>query len=221
MAVSTRSKATSSDSINTTNNSGDKSTSKGDQDAANSLVVNGVPIDVYKRNIALGFLASFTFIGLLSWIILSGTVNLAGSVNADKLNGYGLKAEFTFRYLILGAAFLVFNVQAVISKRVGTAALDPLNGREDLTLANRNILQNSLEQFVITVVSQLSLISYLPGVQVVRVIPLLNFLFFFGRIAFFVGYPRYRTFGFITTWVPTIAANSYSLYKFGSHLGIY
>lgn len=184
------------------------------------LVVSGIPMKTWARNILLGIAASVLTMAAATYLVVDGHIKLSGSVNPEKLNGFGLKAEFVFRNLILGVIWLLFNILLVITKRKGRA-IDPLAGHEDLTLAYRNILTNSLEQFVISIVTQLSLISYLSGPQVVKIIPLLNFFYFFGRIFFTLGYPKFRTFGFVMTAIPSGLAALYSFYKYGVHLGIY
>ena len=186
------------------------------------VLVRGVPVKTFMRNIHLGTLAALIFIGVSTWIVWTGRVNLAGSVTAEKLTGFGVKSEFVFRYQILSVLWLLFNVQAVIYNRLREPqALDPLSGSEHATQANRNILQNSVEQLLITLITQLSVISYLNGYYVIRVIPLMNLFYFVGRITFFIGYPRYRTFGFITTQAPPLIAAAFAAYRFGTHLGIY
>jgi len=185
-------------------------------------LIRGVPVKTFLRNIHLGMLASLVFVGTVTWVVWTGRVNLAGNVTAEKLTGFGVKSEFVFRYQILSVLWLLFNVQAVIYNRLKVPqALDPLSGHESATQANRNILQNSVEQLLITLITQLSVISYLSGYYVIRVIPLMNLFYFIGRIAFFIGYPRYRTFGFITTQVPPLIAAAFAAYRFGTHLGIY
>lgn len=202
-------------------NNGVAKNGKSKDGAGGGELINGVAKSAYKRNVNLGFLAALVFMSTVTWLVWTDRVRLSGIVTEDKLTGFGLKSEFVFRNLIVGVLWLIFNVHAVIVNRVRTPALDPLNGHEHLTLTNRNILTNSIEQFVITAITQLSVISYLNGYLVVRVIPLMNLFYLVGRIAFFAGYPRYRTFGWVTTSLPPMVAASYAVYKYGTHLGIY
>lgn len=87
-------------------------------------------------------------------------------------------------------------------------------GREDKIAAQKNILQNTLEQVVLSLVTQISLIAFLTAEQVLKVIPFMNLLWIFGRIFFILGYPNYRSFGFSITFFPTAAAALFTVYKF-------
>lgn len=80
--------------------------------------------------------------------------------------------------------------------------------------ARKNILQNSLEQSVFSLLSQLAMVVYLTPVMTIRLIPIMNYLWFFARIAFMCGYPHYRGFGFSVTFNPGVIATLYAIGMF-------
>ncbi|RWS00113.1 hypothetical protein B4U79_11068 [Dinothrombium tinctorium] len=45
-------------------------------------------------------------------------------------------------------------------------------------------------------------------------IPLMSWSFFIGRLAFMIGYPLHREFGFLLSFLPNTAALFYCVYKF-------
>lgn len=71
-----------------------------------------------------------------------------------------------------------------------------------------------MEQFVLAVVSQTAVLPYLTATQVLHMIPLFNGLFLIGRILFWMGYPKRRSFGFVTGMVPSSIAIWYAVYQF-------
>jgi uncharacterized MAPEG superfamily protein len=70
--------------------------------------------------------------------------------------------------------------------------------------------------------TQLVLATYLPE-EKLKIIPLMAFYFFVGRVAFFIGYmihPRYREFGMFLTSMPTsigFAFSTWFLLQLGPH----
>lgn len=179
------------------------------------LVINDVPASKYIQRILIGATTSLLTMGLLGWAVWTGRVILTGNFATDKMSGFGSKLEFTLRFLILPILWILVNDLLVMFARVlNLEALDPLNDREDLVEVPNNILRNSMEQVILTTVTQLSLISYLSAAEVARVIPFLNITFLIGRIAYYAGYPRFRTYGFTMTFLPTAAAIAFVAYKF-------
>lgn len=126
------------------------------------------------------------------------------------------RISFTLKYLSLQLLWIVIMMYAVILKRVDTPALDPMNGWEDHVQMAKNILTNSIEQSVVFSFSLLILAIELDPVMLGRMVPGLTMLFMVGRIVFWLGYPRYRGFGFSLCNFPiilTVTLNLYSLYK--------
>lgn len=179
------------------------------------VIVNEVPISTYVRRIIVGATASLLTMGLLAWLVWTGKLILTGNFATDKMSGFGSKLEFTLRFLILPVVWcLLSDLSVMLSRVLNVEALDPLNEREDLVEVPNNILRNSIEQLILTTMTQLSLISYLSAADVARVIPFMNVTFLVGRITFYAGYPRFRTYGFAMTFLPTAAAIVYVAYKF-------
>jgi len=150
-------------------------------------------------------LIPFAVVFMLSfqYLVLNGHINLAPKIKPSDLKDFQSKVQFTFQYSILGVVWMFFSLWYVISKRFPSPAVNPLSGHEGLTEAAKNILTNSLEQFFLSLVTQLSLISFIDEVTTQRAIPLLNLFYIIGRITFFLGYPENRSFGFWVTMWPT------------------
>ena len=102
----------------------------------------------------------------------------------------------------------------VISKRVASPAILPTSGYEHLTQVANNIFRNSSEHFLMHMISQLILITYLTAEQTLNLIPTLNLLFILGRILFFFGYPKYRSLGFFIYYVPLMSMMGYIGYRY-------
>ena len=131
------------------------------------------------------------------------------------------KLEFAAKYWILGLVWLYFHLHVVIMGRVTSAAANPLAGHEDRVQADKNVFGNSVEQFVLAIVSQAAALPYLTGSQVLQLIPLFNGLFLVGRLLFWLGYPRRRSFGFTTSMLPSTIAIFFATYKFATtHLDV-
>ena len=65
----------------------------------------------------------------------------------------------------------------------------------------------------VSVRTQLALVAYLTPLMTIRLIPMLNYLWFIGRIMFALTYPDYRGAGFSLTVCPTTIALCYVLFK--------
>lgn len=126
---------------------------------------------------------------------------------------FSTKMEFSARYWILPLIWFKINIWLVIAKRVPSRAVNPLGGHERIVEAVKNVLTNSLEQLVASLLMQISLVSYLTGNEVVKYIPLINILFFVGRVTYFLGYPKFRTFGFLTTSIPTTVGTLFCVHQ--------
>lgn len=143
-------------------------------------------------------------------------------VNPELLKDFASKVEFTLKYQVLLVLWLVINVHIVIYHRLSRGALNPLTEcTEHLAQASKLILTNSCEQILISFFTQLIFVAHADGACVLKVIPWFNLIQFIGRIAFFAGYPLYRTFGIsLSLWTNTIMT-FYNIYKFGGFLNLY
>lgn len=155
---------------------------------------------------------------MVTWLLyhsLNGKLAILQPGKPWSPQSFSSKLEFTARYWILPAFWLLFNVCTVICCRIiHPIALDPLGQGEGFTLRERNILTNSIEQAVISILVQICTITYLEGEQVARVIPMVNGLFILGRLLYWLGYPIYRTFGFVLSFVPNFLMVFFALYRF-------
>ena len=66
---------------------------------------------------------------------------------------------------------------------------------------------------LLSLITQVSLIAFLTADETLKLIPLLNLLWVVGRVTFYLGYPKYRSFGFATTYMPSCLAAIYAAYK--------
>lgn len=129
------------------------------------------------------------------------------------------KLSFTAKYWVLPLSWLVINCHLVAMSRIMTLAINPLSDNEHVIEAIKNVFTNSIEQFLLSAFSQIILIVYLNEKQVSALIPLINLLHLVGRIFFWLFYPRFRSYGFILTFLPTNIALGYGLYKlFATHV---
>ncbi|RWS00114.1 hypothetical protein B4U79_00368, partial [Dinothrombium tinctorium] len=104
-----------------------------------------------------------------------------------------------------GLFTLLLCVVYAMLRRGTSPARNPLSGNEVYVLAARYILTNTLEQYVLHLVSQLVLAAYVDALTLIKVVPLLAVFFLFGRITFILGYPLQRGFGWFVTLFPNIA----------------
>lgn len=96
---------------------------------------------------------------------------------------------------------LGFAIMNVIGKRVFNPKLaNPLYGNDGIMQVEKNFLQNSLEQFCLSVPVLFVAATYFDTPQLMKIIPLYSFTFVLGRIAFRIGYgigPQYRSLGIL------------------------
>lgn len=127
---------------------------------------------------------------------------------------FSAKIEFTARYWIIGLVWLYISLHIVVVKRISSRAANPLSGNEHLVEAPARIFTNSVEQFVMSVISQVTVITFLEAEKIISIIPVMNVLYLIGRILFYFGYPKYRSFGMAVTTSPVSLAIYFSLYRF-------
>lgn len=125
---------------------------------------------------------------------------------------------FTLRWQIFGGLTLLMGMMGVMAIRgQSDAAADPIKGNaENLTKLPQNILQNTLEQFLFHFVGQIVLCTYLTS-ESMKVIPILVVLFVVARIIYKIGYqtePMMRSYGFGSTFLPTLVVYGYCIYCF-------
>ena len=108
------------------------------------------------------------------------------------------RMAFTVRCVFPAVVVLAFFIASVGSKRVSTGALNPLASKEHLVQMEKNVLINTVEQFLVFAVCSLTLATYLETPTEMKLIPLYTTAFIAGRVLFRIGYgirPEYRAFG--------------------------
>lgn len=169
----------------------------------------------YMKGASLVGYAAFAFMGFVVYLMLNNRMpDLSGGTKAKDLVDYSSKSMFVMRFQAVNVAWLLFSMFYVISKRVGSGAVNPLAGYESRVEIASKHFANTIEQFILALASQLVLITFIDSTQIIKFIPLLNLLFIIGRITFWLGYPRYRAFGFMVCSVPITTTIVYNLYQF-------
>jgi len=133
---------------------------------------------------------------------------------------------FTLRCQLISVAVVPFLITDISLKRYRTTALDPIRGRgEHLVETKVRLLQNTMEQIFFHFVAQMVLCIYLTSASM-KAVPILVSMFLIGRIGYKIGYeisPMKRSFGYSTTFFPTLATYFYCLFcmiNYGPFYGI-
>lgn len=142
------------------------------------------------------------------------TVLQPKSINLKSLETFPGRLEFTVKYWTLPILWLYVAYHLVIFGRVFTKAKNPLAGQEYHVQASKNILTNSIEQFILLTTSQVIALPFLSPDLTLKLIPLANVWYVVGRLLFWLGYPKYRTFGMITTALSSSVAIWFAAYNF-------
>jgi len=161
-------------------------------------------------------LVSVVFLSSFVYLVMYDKINLSkyGKTKATDLKDLPSKMTYVLQHLTPAVAWIMVSVFIVITRRVGSPAMNPLGGYEHRTEAARNNLTNTVEQTVMLAFAQLILITFIDSATILKVIPALNLLFILGRITFWLGYPKYRAFGFMVSSMPTYATIVYITYRF-------
>lgn len=128
------------------------------------------------------------------------------------LETFSSRLRFTATFWSLPLFWLVINCHLVAMSRLMSQAMNPLSDNEHIVQSVKNVLTNSMEQFLLSAFAQIVLIVHMTGTQVASVIPLINVLHLMGRICFWLFYPRFRSFGFILSFLPTNIALGFGMY---------
>lgn len=125
------------------------------------------------------------------------------------------RVVFTLRWSMVSLLVVVAGIMILAQIRYHTTAINPLDtSAQKITETFQRCLQNTLEQFLVHVLSLLVLSTYLPEEQM-HCIPYLVVWFVIGRAVFFVGYfidPIKRGVGFAMNWLVNLAVVGYCLY---------
>jgi len=191
------------------------SASKGDHAEKSKTGHLAKPLNITTVNILL----------VLSLVFTVGSiyhVHVNVRTNDSSMSSLVERIGFTLRCLgvssVVSLTVIIFMTMMSRGNQIELTG-NPLQGNDHLgsIQLNQRILQNTLEQLAIHTLSLLSLATYL-GPATIKFIPLLCAFFTVGRFFFWLGYPRYRTFGFVMTMMPTLVAIGFNIYlacKFG------
>ena len=123
---------------------------------------------------------------------------------------------YALRWQALSILTVVWGVHVVGAKRRSSTAINPMAPDGDLSrTVGVKYLQNTLEQYLLHLIAQLILASFIEGAQI-KIIPILVLLFVAGRVAYWFGYnndPMHRSFGFALTFLPTCVTLFYCLFS--------
>ena len=119
---------------------------------------------------------------------------------------FTFKLIYTVRCIFPPLMVLQVAILVVINARRSLGVGNPLAGQDHLIQLQKNFLSNTLEQFVVFMVSTLVLITFLNTPEEMRLVPLYTTAFIMGRILFRIGYGiswKYRGFGMSINFIST------------------
>lgn len=164
----------------------------------------------YSSKLVITSTLSTTFLGAALALAYTGIVDLTPkSVKLDTLQD---RLVFTLRYESIQLVWIILAMYNVIRKRLSTPALDPTRGYERLVQNAKNILNNSIEHGLVFMISQLIISTDITPELCGRMIPMLNILYFVGRLLYAIGYPNNRSFGFVINNFIIILTVSYNVF---------
>ena len=97
------------------------------------------------------------------------------------------KLIYTVRCIFPPLMVLQVAIMLVGTGRRTSKAINPLAGQDHLIQLQKNFLSNTLEQFIVFMVSILVLITFLNTPEEMRLVPLYTTTFIVGRILFRIG----------------------------------
>ena len=175
-----------------------------DGKAKQSERVGDFPTESFIRMLAAGSLVFAIMIfcgGYFLWPSL---------IPVPRAGDFDTKAVYTLRCVFPPLLTLVFAIIKVAMMRFLGYAKNPF-GKDELIQKDKNFLQNTLEQLAMFLLTAGALMTYLEGEEM-RLIPLYSFVFVLGRILYRLGYPNYRSMGFVMTLFPSIFLGGLTFY---------
>ena len=163
---------------------------------------------------------------LLTVGVLYGGYYLCDCIPYPKSDTLQDKLVYFIRCCVLPCvAVLCWAIVSVAMKRASSRALNPLSGYEEFVQPQKNILNNTVEQLLVFLMTCLVLTTYLDNTEL-RILPLYSLLWVTGRLTFAIGYavhPKYRSLGmwigFLTTYF-FIGVIAYLVYTRGFMFGV-
>ena len=171
------------------------------------------PDQILMLCLTTGLIIQLTF----TWLVYSDRIVLTpGGVSVSSLTTFNQRFEFCCRWWTLIALWLVLNVYAVIGCRSvakkGKFLVDPLAGTTNGIDLTNAILRNSMEQALVYVLLQLSMLPKISPSIAIKLIPFVNVTWFVARVLFAIGYPRYRSVGNGMSITLLVPLTLYSIY---------
>ena len=169
---------------------------------------------------------------------INNNIRLAGIINivtiylgynylpfkSYKFEDVGERLAFALQWQTLSIGTLLFGVWRVANGRFYSRAYSPLSGDDqDKIAVHLRYLSNTLEQFIIFIIGQLILTTYLSDNQM-KLVPILAVLFVIGRITFWIGYMdpsegnTNRAFGFALNFTINVWTWFYLVYRLVAQL---
>ena len=172
-------------------------------------------LDQFKRTSNLCLVAGHVFTIIVMVLVLWDWIDLGKFIKtkAEELSDIQSRIGFVLRYSTPGAMWVFRCMFDLMLKRARCPAVDPTSGNEHLVLNAKNIFNNSFEQYLLVLTSNLILVQHLDGELTRKYIPAQFFLFVFGRFTFWLGYPKYRMFGFSLNFFTLFVTMGFNLYK--------
>ena len=127
------------------------------------------------------------------------------------------KLRFLAKLLFVSSIPLFLSLlHVMLTRLINPLARNPLSGNEHLVEIGNRILSNTVEHFLLFMVNMFAFTFFIQNVHFYYYMSIfLTFTFLAGRIAFLCGYlihPKYRAYGFIFHFVPTIILYGSNLY---------
>ena len=149
-------------------------------------------LHIYTIQTVLAVLLTVASVG-----VLYGGYYLCDCIPYPKSDTLQDKLVYFIRCCVLPCvAVLCWAIVSVAMKRTSSRALNPLSGYEEFVQPQKNILNNTVEQLLVFLMTCLVLTTYLDNTELC-ILPLYSLLWVTGRLTFAIGYsihPMYRTF---------------------------
>lgn len=180
--------------------------------------LNRLPVNIWHEIMVANAISA----GVIA-ITVSATVKDHISLintNSTDFRDYQDKLQLVGKFQVLPATWLIVVVTLIVIKRMSSGAWNPMNGFEYNVRSLKNVLANSIEQAVISLVTQLTLIAYFDSQLTARWIPLINTIYLISRVIYYIGYPQHRWLGFALWSQSLLIAHMYAVWSFVNDDGL-
>lgn len=132
-------------------------------------------------------------------------------IETSNITEFDDRLGFTICCLFVSALSIVIGIVAAADMRGNSNSIDQVSCRSEnlVSVANRN-LQNTTEQFILHVITMLTLTLFIQGSSM-RVILILSAIFLIARTVYHFC-PVIKGYGFISTFLPTMIVYTYCSY---------